>query len=456
MIRRYINCLMLGAMVVIAGACNKYLDVKPDTSILESDAYNTQQGFESHLNGVYLALAQKQMYGGMINMVAPELLAQRYMQSNVSGSLQMSYKPVADLNYGDKVTKDMFAGIWASAYTQIANLNNLLQQIDGKKSVFSDSAFNKVKGEALALRSFLYFDLLRLFGPVYSVDSVKEAIPYYTTVSRNPNGYMKANQLMDSLIRDAAQARSLLDSGYAFRKPFFNYFSATALLARMTLYRGDKASAYAYAKQVINSMNGRYGFTPYSNTAADPALTGDAVLAFQNTKLIDTYNTYYSPDVATTTNFLFPAPQVLLNCFGTEDDQRYNGAIFSKPNNGASASICIYKFAKGELIPILRASECLLIAAETAPDPNEGVNYVNQLKKARNIAAVTPVADLQAHIGKEYMREFWLEGQLFYYYKRKLVTTIPNNYDAKDLKLTKASYVVPVPDNELVIHQPNN
>ena len=35
-----------------------------------------------------------------------------------------------------------------------------------------------MKGEALGLRAFHYFDLLRLWGPIYSQDSTKACIPY--------------------------------------------------------------------------------------------------------------------------------------------------------------------------------------------------------------------------------------------------------------------------------------
>ena len=38
-----------------------------------------------------------------------------------------------------------------------------------------------MKGEALGLRAFLHFDLLRLYGPVYSVTPTGKAIPYRTS-----------------------------------------------------------------------------------------------------------------------------------------------------------------------------------------------------------------------------------------------------------------------------------
>ncbi|MBV7532554.1 RagB/SusD family nutrient uptake outer membrane protein [Chitinophaga sp. sic0106] len=457
MIKRNINIFLVSCAALLMTACSKYLDVKPNSSILESEAYSSQAGFENHLNGVYLNLASQSLYGGMANMIAPELLAQRYMQSSPSGADIFKYRVVSSYQWGDPTTKAMFSSIWSSSYAQIANLNNILQQIDGKKQLFVDSAFNKVKGEALALRTFLYFDLLRLFGPVYSVDSARDAIPYYSTVTRGPNDYMPANQLMDSLMRDGLAARALLDPQYAYKKSFFSYHAVTAMLARMSLYRGANAQAFDFATEVIRNQPGKYGFNGPGGAATDPALSGDAVLAFQNAKLIDVHNKYFSEAITDETQLLFPFGEVLSNCFeGQTADERFRPSIFALPTQVPHTSYCIYKFSKGNLVPIIRASECYLIAAETAADPAEGLRYLNLLRAARNIRTLTDATNLNDNIRKEYMKEFWVEGQLFYYYKRKQTAAIPNNYGGAEVRMSKATYVVPLPESELAIHQPKN
>ena len=60
----------------------------------------------------------------------------------------------------------------------------------------------------------------------------------------------------------------------------------------------------------------------------------------------------------------------------------------------------------------------------------------------------TPLSDLtieqvQDEIKKEYRKEFLGEGEIFYYYKRKGVTSIQNFNE-----MTDADYLLPYPDME--------
>ena len=61
-------------------------------------------------------------------------------------------------------------------YNMLANVNNLLDNIDKRQSVFTGDNYNIIKGEALGLRAYIHFDLLRLFAS--AADLNKEAIPY--------------------------------------------------------------------------------------------------------------------------------------------------------------------------------------------------------------------------------------------------------------------------------------
>ena len=47
-----------------------------------------------------------------------------------------------------------------------------------QRNVFSSGVYEAVKAEAMALRGFLHFDLLRGFAPSYLRGADKAAIPY--------------------------------------------------------------------------------------------------------------------------------------------------------------------------------------------------------------------------------------------------------------------------------------
>ena len=102
----------------------------------------------------------------------------------------------------------------------------------------------------------------------------------------------------------------------------------------------------------------------------------------------------------------------------------------------------------GENIPLIRLSEMYYILAESV-DLSECGQYINAVKNARGISRaynlgtnVTESQRLEA-LNKEYQKEFFAEGQYFYFLKRHNMSTFyrcpVENFSA---------YVLPVPDDE--------
>lgn len=79
-----------------------------------------------------------------------------------------------------------------------------------------------------------------------------------------------------------------------------------------------------------------------------------------------------------------------------------------------------------ERIPMIRLSEMYYIAAECAASTGEGVDYLEKVRTNRGLTSFPlnksmSKEELQQEIRKEYMKEFWGEGQLWYYYKRNSI-----------------------------------
>ena len=72
-----------------------------------------------------------------------------------------------------------------------------------------------------------------------------------------------------------------------------------------------------------------------------------------------------------------------------------------------------------QVIPLIRLSEMYLIAIESAPTQNEANALYIPYMKARNVdASPLQQEQLMTEIIREYRREFFGEGQMFYTYKR--------------------------------------
>lgn len=135
-----------------------------------------------------------------------EILAQRYdideEDEKWTALKNYDYSGAYVLGYVEKV--------WAKAYSLIANTNLILKNCEEHRDVLTDDYYNLIKGESLALRAFLHFDLFRLFGPVYAQDSSLESIPYYKEFVLNVNPSLTGVDFMNNVITDLREAKSYL------------------------------------------------------------------------------------------------------------------------------------------------------------------------------------------------------------------------------------------------------
>ncbi|MNI63421.1 SusD family protein [compost metagenome] len=94
------------------------------------------------------------------------------------------------------------------------------------------------------------------------------------------------------------------------------------------------------------------------------------------------------------------------------------------------------------------------IIAETASSADEALGQLNQVRLARTVTALPLTAEnldrtfIQNEITKEYQKEMYAEGQLFYYYKRRNFTDIPFKPAGMTSFSTK-NYLLPIPKDEL-------
>ena len=195
--RNYIYTSVIGLMLVFQG-CSDWLNVKPSDRISEENAFSTISGFKQALNGIYVELNQADLYGRALTVELVEILAQRYaINEEASGNYLLS-----QYNYAGSDAKGRISSVWSVAYNLIANANLLIKNCDVNRSVLPDDYYHIIKGEALALRAMLHFDLFRLFGPVYGNDSTLVSIPYYKEFVLNVNTSLIGTEFIHCVIDD--------------------------------------------------------------------------------------------------------------------------------------------------------------------------------------------------------------------------------------------------------------
>ncbi|OOG69822.1 hypothetical protein B0E44_11735 [Flavobacterium sp. A45] len=465
-------------VLVSASSCSDYLDVVPQDKILESQTYSTEAGIQNVHNGLYIQLASNSLYGQQLSMDAVEILGQQY---NMGGSHNKN--KMATYAYAENVPKATFSSIWEKAYTTILSSNKFLESIEEHKNVISAEKANLLKGEAIAIRAMLHFDMLRLFGPIYKTTPSDPAVPYYDAPVTTNNPILPANEVITKVLADLDLALSLLANdpvltvgkdaaSTAFDAiPYYssnrglrmNYLAVKCLKARVLLYSGDKAGASVAANEVIafTKTTTFFPWTPFleATNAANP----DRTFSSENFFAISDFTLYKKQEAlfdASLSDFDIYSPLLsrLTAVFESNDNDYRSLPSWKIPIVGGKTQKTFYKYEdvtdktkKFRLqIPMFKLSEMYLIAAETATVPADGIAFLNTLRFNRGLANLAVTAVVATEVTKEYRKEFIGEGQLFFYYKRNGTTAIPNGSAASgNVTMGALQYVVPLPDSEI-------
>lgn len=467
--------IILLAFLTGLGSCKKFLDVKPEDSVLEDDLFSKEIGFQSSLNGVYMGLAISTLYGGSLTMEMVEVLAQRY---NCLGTNPTNrYNAFASYDYTNTRVIAKLSNTWFNLYEAIANLNNMLAQMEKHREVFTGINYELIKGEALALRAFLHYDVFRLFGAVYKNDSTTaKRIPYYTVRTNNAGDQLTGKDVIEKVLTDLKEAESILvqvdpviTNGRNGAGPTFfttgrhlrmNYYAVKLLQARVLLHANRKEEALAAAKVVIDKQPTWFPFVTagdVNNTKnPDRTFATELVFTLQNFGIGSSYSSYFNPNLPDS-SILAPDPVKLGKVYETSaNDYRYLSYTWAVPSDGTKSFKCFYKYApvpdtaiRQFNIPLLRVTEAYLIAAEASTVTADKFQYLNTVRAARNLT--TPLAltaNFTTELTKEYQKEFFGEGQLFFYYKRNYTTAIENGTASGNITMNNEKYVLPLPDAE--------
>ena len=423
--------LVAAVIMLSLASCKKWLDTDAPLQVDQGDVYSTEQGFREALNGVYLQMGSRSLYGRDLTFGLLSVLGRSY-DTTITPAIGNLYYEGARYNFQDAAVKAVFKNVWDSLYQCIGNLNHLLTNIENKQSVFTGNNYNTIKGEALALRAYIHFDLLRMFAPSPAAAGTNvPAIPYVTTLSPYATPVSTTGVVLDQCLADLQSAQSLL-SNSDMTTSRLTFWGVKGLLARLYLYKGDLTNAQSNALDIINSNK----FPLFDNSSFNAAND----LMFPKEHLFSLYsylpisNGYYKTVLNTNPPLGFSVlnqTALFVTGSGATGDRR---RAFVDPATGgvnisiANANVSPRKFygAYTNSLPMIRMTEMYYIAAECASanlDSLSATNWLDTVRVHRNLVKYTLAAlkrdSLTVEIAKEYHKEFMGEGQVFYYYKRR-------------------------------------
>lgn len=254
---KQITYLLMIIACLSASSCKKFLETDPKDFISPENYYQTEEHLNLALNGVYVPLYSRPVYGsvymGRMNMCADEAFYARQeigmrTNSHAAGDTELE-------------------GIWKGMYTGIDRANALLANLH--KPTMDEGKRQIIRGQALFLRGYYYFMLVQNFGGVPLVIS--------PTTSPESAGKPRASvaEVYAQIVKDMEESENLVQPirtlGFGGK---ISKSAVRGMLARVNLYmagyplndQSRYAEASKWAKKVIDDPEAAHVLNPdYKN-----------------------------------------------------------------------------------------------------------------------------------------------------------------------------------------------
>ena len=471
----------LAALAMTTSCQEKFLTAVPETTLSAGIFFKTQADFEQAINAIYAPL--RTIFNDRAWKLGELHSDNTYYARNTLFGAVDATENIADfaIPTANGVTaNDNVLQQWRQDYLIIARANQVLALIDAVE--FDPAIKANLKGQALFLRAFAYFELARYWGAVPLhltpvTNRTEAALPLSKVEDIYAQVEKDAKEAATSLLPKSKQEAGRVTSG-----------TAKTLLANLYLIQKKWADVEAMSKDVVSSAE--YSLMPNY----DDAFTGTS--ANKNTKESVFEVQYLEGSAGYNGNLIYqmiPAPITaaeLLPITGTSNPQSISGennniptpdiiAAYEKDDKRKDISIgfvtlsqslrankvypYIKKFARthaqqgntGQNFPVYRYAEVLLFMAEALNEQNkpaEAATYLNMVRARAGLPATDAAtqATMREAIFKERRVELAFENKRWHDIVRTdRITEIIGAYGAR-VKANPLTYYFPagaVPPN---------
>lgn len=452
----------LGA-TLLTSSCDKFLDQEPASSLTNTTVVNDVTGLNILLHGAYRLMRDG---NNNVNIASPLGIK---LLSSVSGEDMMVNQEQVGNNwnfytYNNQrydATGAVTVAIWTAMYKVINNANIILGYVDAIPG--NESEIAAIKGQALALRSRCYFNLVRLYQHTYALAKDKPGVPLQLTAELVPQARASVAEVYTQIVGDFTQASELLEGYDRPNKNFYNKDVVDFLLAQVYLTMEDWDNAELHA----NAIRTSYPLMTMQQYAAGFSTDNDEwVLGY--TQGPQDYWWYDSPacwfDFGQN-NAPWQAEQILPSNHFVEEVMAGDPRLLVIPNPLYTGKYAATKFLELKDEPPysalydLRAAEMYLVEAEAAArqgDVATALQVLNTLQNQRGAAVTTTgsQSELIAAILTERRKEMWGEGIELFDILRLQQPLSKSTVDGHYLNLTipanSSKHIMLIPEKEVV------
>lgn len=437
-------------------SCKKFLNVTPIDNLSGNNYWTSTKDVESYANGLYAKLRTKfgtlnsaPTSGNYLMNAADLRCAPAIIQGGVTGMSSFIQNDIRAANNDAFYLPVVFGNInkWKPWYDVIQGANIMYKEVgDMDPAVISENQRKTYQAEAVFLRNFCYFFMVRLYGDV----------PYYTNAyNEEPLPRMPQVQVMKNAIADLKAVKDNLPVRYEDQGKNGNRAmrgGAIGLLMHMNQWAAsfDKGNEEPYYRATLALAEELSTYTEYSlvrpfNVQNNKKLfkggTNEVLFEFianvnygeglkQLTYSSDFFSHYPYKGNTTKTESngyyradfmkkLFPLGEAdLRRDVWLESYDLDTYAFQLKKYTNTYISGTDFTVFNDDNIVVFRLADMLLLAAEAAnklKEDEKALPYVNQIRERAGKTPLTSTGEnLDYDIYLERTRELFCEGQYYY------------------------------------------
>jgi len=239
--KKYIYTIILSILI---GCGNDTLDLYPLTQVTEGTFYKNESELKQALDDVYRQLSIHYDAQGL-----PDLYGELYSDNTKIIHVAGTDGPIIEIDEHRIATNNpRILTAWDRAYFGIYICNNIIFHLENTNVEIGTSILEEMKGQAVLIRSLIYFNLVRAFGAVPYIDKKIEPLDAYDYLRVEPN------LIFENIINDLKYSKSVLPEKWTGDNiGRVTKYSASAILSKVYLTIGDKNNAKNELEQIINS-----------------------------------------------------------------------------------------------------------------------------------------------------------------------------------------------------------
>lgn len=436
------------------GCKDEFLNKKPSSDIITPTTLSELNGLLENESVINRTAGLPQISADEYNVVS----TQSYL-ALPSAIERNAYIWSKDLYQGEQVLD------WEIPYKSIFIANSVLDVIN--KSNFSNKQeSNRIKGWALFIRAYAYYDLARNFCKVYNPQTASGDLGLPLRLESGVDVIKQRStlqQTFDQILHDLNVAGTLLETNVPpLNKNRPSKASVMALKARIFLYNGLYTDAEIYADSTMQMHNKLIDYNTVSKTASFPFSDNADEVIYSTRHIVA-----YSSNITSRTSTSYEVKPELYQRYHPNDLRKI---LFFKPNALGNITMKAgYFSAGGYPFTGLATDEIYLIKAECLARrdlPDEAMSFLNKLLVTRYsntniylpLTANTSGAALDIVMEERRKELIWRSlrwSDLKRYNRDGAGITLNRTINSQTYTLppNDAKYVFPIPEQEIALSQ---